>query len=144
VGFSTSPTPKGLHGLLQGQLHFSLSLEQEYCSSSSYLDVVGVELVARQGIKGAEVLTSREDPVTSTAAVPEENPKEHLYTNGLKEQHTRNSNRFWVGVRVSLGQESSLLPNVHTRLWSPLSNRYRGLGVKLKVKAPEATYSLRT
>jgi hypothetical protein len=43
--------------------------------------VVGVELVARQGIERAEVLASRKDAVTSTAAVAAEKPKEYRYTN---------------------------------------------------------------
>jgi hypothetical protein len=43
--------------------------------------VVGVELVARQGIERAEVLASRKDAVTSTASVAEEKPEKYLYTN---------------------------------------------------------------
>ena len=38
-------------------------------ASCSYLYVVGVELVARQGVERAEVLASWEDTVTSTASV---------------------------------------------------------------------------
>jgi hypothetical protein len=46
-----------------------------------YLDVVGVELVARQGIERAEVQASRKDTVTSTAAMAEEKTEEYRYIN---------------------------------------------------------------
>jgi hypothetical protein len=75
--------------------------------------------VARQGVKGAEVQTSREDAVTSAAAGPEEKPKECRYTNRLKKQLAGNSDDRGAEVRVSLESRILSSPQRPDRLRSP-------------------------
>jgi hypothetical protein len=102
-------------------------LVYKYCCS--YLDVVGVELVARQGVEGAEVLTSREDAVTSAASVPEEKPKERRYTNSLKKQLAQRTATSYGGWTLT-----SRIISFPKRPHSLIYNGYRGLGVKMKVR----------
>jgi len=78
-------------------------------SSWAYLYVVGVELVARQGVERAEVLASWEDTVTSTASVAAKK------TTRMGLQSKRKAQTVYVWMQTNPNMNS---PSLTLRKWS--------------------------